>query len=266
MPDRKTALASKVRESANVVAASPEQPLPEPSARETKAVAKAIANVEARAPRLAAKVVRKDSGEIRSGPSYSDMNGWSARLLDAFGTSSVDFVQAELGRMAMAVGATGSDAEQKINAALAVLDGLRPRDEVEAMLVAQMVVTHAVAMDYLTRTKKAELIQAAEFTSNFACKLLRAFAAQTEALAKLRRGGEQTVRVEHVHVHPGAQAIVGTVTGVGGVGKSDDQAQALTSAAHPSRAALRGPDAEREPLPLPSDPQRTLSHARGRSG
>ena len=155
--------------------------------------------------------------------------------------------------MALALGATGADAEQRINAGLAVLDGMRPRDEVEAMLVAQMVVTHAFAMDYLTRTKKAELIQAAEFTSNFACKLLRAFAAQTEALAKLRRGGEQTVRVEHVHVHPGAQAVVGTVTGVGGIKKSDEQAQALISAADPSSPALRSPDAERQRLPLASN-------------
>ena len=34
-----------------------------------------------------------------------------------------------------------------------------------------------------------------------AIKLLRTYTAQLEALAKLRRGGEQTVRVEHVHVH-----------------------------------------------------------------
>ena len=254
MSDRKITLPITAREAGQITAGAPEQALPEASARESKAIAKATANVRARAPRLAAKVVRKASGQINSGPSYSDINGWSARLLDAFGTSSVDFVQAELGRMAMAVDATGSDAEQRINAGLAVLDGVRPRDEIEAMLMVQMVVTHAAAVDYLTRTKKAELIQAAEFTSNFACKLLRAFAAQTEALAKLRRGGEQTVRVEHVHVHPGAQAVVGTVTGVGGLKKSDGQAQALIAAAHPSRAALRGPDTEREPLPLSSDP------------
>ena len=39
---------------------------------------------------------------------------------------------------------------------------------------------------------------------------------QAEALSKLKRGGEQTVRVEHVHVYPGGQAIVGTVTRDGG--------------------------------------------------
>src|SRR5262249_40010389 len=36
---------------------------------------------------------------------------------------------------------------------------------------------------------------------NMAIKLPRTYTAQLEALAKLRRGGEETVRVEHVHVH-----------------------------------------------------------------
>ena len=43
-------------------------------------------------------------------------------------------------------------------------------------------------------------------------KLLRTFTVQIEALAKLKRGGEQTVRVEHVHVYPGGQAIVGAIS------------------------------------------------------
>src|SRR4051812_855420 len=46
---------------------------------------------------------------------------------------------------------------------------------------------------------------------NLAVKLLRTYTTQIEALAKLRRGGEQRVRIEHVHVHEGAQAIVGNV-------------------------------------------------------
>src|SRR3712207_9415284 len=40
----------------------------------------------------------------------------------------------------------------------------------------------------------------------------RTFVQQVETLAKLRRGGEQKVTVEHVHVHAGGQAVVGAVT------------------------------------------------------
>ncbi len=35
---------------------------------------------------------------------------------------------------------------------------------------------------------------------------------QVEALRRLRQGGSQVVRVEHVHVNEGGQAIAGNVT------------------------------------------------------
>ena len=42
---------------------------------------------------------------------------------------------------------------------------------------------------------------------------MRVFSEQLEAMQKLRgKAGQQRVTVEHVHVHNGAQAIVGTVT------------------------------------------------------
>jgi hypothetical protein len=56
-----------------------------------------------------------------------------------------------------------------------------------------------------------------------ATKMMRTYITQVEALNKLRRGGEQTVRVEHVHVHPGGQAIVGNVTKFDGQGGGDER-------------------------------------------
>ena len=44
-----------------------------------------------------------------------------------------------------------------------------------------------------------------------AAKLLRAYATQVEALRRLRNGGSQFVRVEHVHVNEGGQAVIGNV-------------------------------------------------------
>jgi hypothetical protein len=61
------------------------------------------------------------------------------------------------------------------------------------------------------RAMQAEQIPQLEANGNMAITLLRTFAVQTEALVKQRRGGEQTVRVEHVHVHAGGQAVVGIV-------------------------------------------------------
>ena len=42
-----------------------------------------------------------------------------------------------------------------------------------------------------------------------AARLLRAYATQVEALRLLRNGGSQIVRVEHVHVNEGGQAVIG---------------------------------------------------------
>ena len=64
----------------------------------------------------------------------------------------------------------------------------------------------------MVRTKRAEFIDHLHAFGALATKLLRTYTMQTEALAKLKRGGEQTVRVEHVHVYPGGQAIVGAVS------------------------------------------------------
>jgi hypothetical protein len=44
-----------------------------------------------------------------------------------------------------------------------------------------------------------------------AARLLRTYAIQVEALRRLRNGGSQFVRVEHVHVNDGGQAVIGAV-------------------------------------------------------
>jgi hypothetical protein len=75
-----------------------------------------------------------------------------------------------------------------------------------------MAVTHALAMDLLGRAKQSSMVLYMETCTNLATKLQRTFVAQVEALRKLRRGREQKVTVEHVHVHGGGQAIVGAVT------------------------------------------------------
>jgi hypothetical protein len=57
---------------------------------------------------------------------------------------------------------------------------------------------------------------------SLAVKLLRTYTTQVEALARLRRGGEQRVIVQHVTVPEGGQAIVGAVSQSGGGRESDE--------------------------------------------
>ena len=46
-----------------------------------------------------------------------------------------------------------------------------------------------------------------------AARLVRAYATQVEALRRLRSGGSQFVRVEHVHINEGGQAVIGNIQG-----------------------------------------------------
>ena len=71
-----------------------------------------------------------------------------------------------------------------------------------------------------------------------------------EALDKHRGKGQQTVRVEHVHVYEGVQAIVGNVqTGVGVQQKPGEQGHAKTIT-NASEQEMRSPfETVKEPVP-----------------
>jgi hypothetical protein len=110
----------------------------------------------------------------------------------------------------------GADADKldvrRTNNAIALLDELEPADGPEAMLTAQMVAVHLAAMDCLARAMHpSQSFAGRELNLKHGAKLSRIYAEQVAALDKHRRKGQQTVTVEHVHVHQGGQAIVGAV-------------------------------------------------------
>ncbi len=94
---------------------------------------------------------------------------------------------------------------------LSIVRDLAPRDAVERMLAVQMASTHvAVIRSGRWMATSDNLPQVEAHTTGFN-KLARTFAAQVEALQKHRRGGKQTVVVQHVNVADGGQAIIGHV-------------------------------------------------------
>jgi hypothetical protein len=253
---RKQGSSSRSRQGKAVAAAeTPRAPGP----REAAAIEHASARVKARKKRFAIEEER-DGETMRLGPAHSDVNGFHKRLLDAFGTDAADFAETEVLRLSRGLGhSKNSPASIKtLNAVLAVVDGIGPENEVEAMLASQMAMTHALTMQAMSRAHWAEYQAEYQTAGNLAVKLSRTFTMQMEALTKLRRGGEQTVRVEHVHVHSGGQAIVGNVNHPGGGGgivgnRSQPHApidpQALAFA--PS-SSVWGENTERDAVPVSS--------------
>ena len=135
---------------------------------------------------------------------------------------------------------------------LAVVKGIEPRDQVEAMLASQMAAVHNATMTFARRLAHANAIPQQDSAQNAFNKLARTFAAQVEALKGYRSKGEQKMTVQHVHVAEGGQAIVGNVNapapGVGASGKAKEQPHALGYA--PGVEMPREIKKEREAMPI----------------
>jgi hypothetical protein len=106
---------------------------------------------------------------------------------------------------------------QQVRATHAAMMGMKPRDELEGMLIGQLIASHNAAMECYRRAMIPEqTFEGRREALNQANKLSRTSAALTEALDRHRGKGQQHIRVEHVNVHAGGQAIVGSVTPGGG--------------------------------------------------
>ncbi|MEN5277435.1 hypothetical protein ABE527_10830 [Brucella sp. TWI432] len=90
--------------------------------------------------------------------------------------------------------------------------GVKPRDQVETMLAAQMAAIHNATMKLAARINRADTIPQYDSASRSLNQLSRTFTAQVDALTRYRSGGQQKMTVEHVHVYEGGQAIVGNVS------------------------------------------------------
>ena len=166
-----------------------------------------------RLPPVRVKLYRGDARVAKVHPPDGEHENWWQRLNKALGTTSSDFTNAALFQIQAACRSPwGGISELTMNAALAMIEAAAPRDEIEGALAIQMASTHAAAMGILAKldTAFATERRIAAFGST-AARLMRAYATQVEVFRRLRHGGHQVVRVEHVHVNDGGQAVIGNV-------------------------------------------------------
>lgn len=103
--------------------------------------------------------------------------------------------------------------ENESNYHLALMAELKPQDGFEGMLISQMTVTFQQALNMMSLAgRNYNSVDISGKLQNQGIKLMKLYNQQLETLDKHRRKGSQKMTVEHVHVHNGGQAIVGTVT------------------------------------------------------
>lgn len=149
------------------------------------------------------------AGTVR--PVESDFLKMLPQMMETTGSSDPYFFETILNQ----VGATlpCKDTEKAFNFIASFMHGVKPGDETEGILVAQMAGTHNLIMKCLK-----EAVNPGQFpaiTNDYtlrACKLMHVFLKQLEVLEKYRgKTSHQKVIVEHVHIHQGGQAVVGHI-------------------------------------------------------
>jgi hypothetical protein len=171
-------------------------------AREDDKLARKAIEGEETFPRI--KVDKKGRSIYLDHPNY--VIGYKL-LAEALGSASKDFVDGLARQLAVATQLT----EDEVNFALSVIKNSKPNDQIEAMLVAQMAITHIASMRLAGRSATAETIPQADSADRAFNKLTRTYTDQMQALKRYRTGGEQKVTVQHVSINDNAQAVIGNV-------------------------------------------------------
>ncbi len=213
MTQRRKALPQKKAEKGDAVY--------EPTPAEGEAIEAFKARENAKAPTPKIKLTESRPGVFSISVDHPDLGtGWLL-LSQKLATNSIDFAYDILKQLVNAV-TTGKKPDQgEVNFALAIINGIEPRDQVETLLAAQMAAVHMAIMTFARRLAHVENIPQQDSAERAFNKLARTFTAQMEALTRYRGKGQQKMTVEHVHVHQGGQAIVGNVNQEGGGVKNE---------------------------------------------
>lgn len=127
------------------------------------------------------------------------------------GVENLDLANMELVGVINAALAPADRTPDKIRAIVSSYQECDTQGPIEAMLMSQMLSVHKHAMKLMAKASEISSVTSSEAVMNMANRLMRTFAAQVEAFEKLKRGGKQVIKVDHVHVHEGGQAIVGNI-------------------------------------------------------
>lgn len=143
---------------------------------------------------------------------HNDTDLWNLQLADAFGTRSQAVISTFMNQIGALCGNSSWDDaarqwrldENEFSAILAIVASIRPRNEIEAALAAQMTAIHIMQMKCAANALK---YSSDNRSASVAGKLARTFVQQIDALQRLRapnRTKRQSIKVKkelHQHVH-----------------------------------------------------------------
>jgi hypothetical protein len=187
----------------------------EPTPAEARVVAEQAAKRAARGPRT--HMAEDREGGVIGISDHADPAVGGELYMAALGTTDWDFGKIITAHLAnLSVAPSGGVDNASFTAHQALVQGIGPQDEVEALLAVQMAAVHSATMLMAGRLRVEKSLHASESYERSLSRLTRTFTAQVEALKRHRTRGVQKVIVQHVQVNEGGQALVtGEVNGGG---------------------------------------------------
>ncbi len=238
-------------------------------------VAEADARIEQR-PLNPGVALDESPGPLWFTAPHADQESWRKQITDAFGSRSMSIAQMFLSQLSQLCSREWQrdrwePDDVELNAVLGIVNSIRPDNELQAALAAQMVAVHLATMKVAGQALRGMVVD--KLTANTMARLAATYALQCEALDRLKgRRGRQEINVryerhDHKHVHV-----------EGGGAQTGDQPHAPTRLAQPSSTVvpncgspagehersspMHGPDESRLALLLPGGKgSQALPHA-----
>jgi hypothetical protein len=229
----------------------------EVSPRELEAISAFIAK-EKKAPSGPRLKVSENDGVTQVAFDHPEPVVAQVLLTQALGTNDFDFLSGILNQLLKVTTGDGVN-ERQLNFMLSVIKGIKPSDQVEAMIGAQMAVVHVAFMTYAQLLAGTCVIDV-ESAERALAKLGRTFAAQVEALKRYRGSDERKQKQEGVKLHADGQRADGAQLTANERLKANGHGNGKAS--HAPQPAMRSPNPERPTVSVTGDAERPLPHAR----
>jgi hypothetical protein len=132
----------------------------------------------------------------------------TSEFMAAFGASKdPDFVFELIRQVANATPNSRYADDQSIKFMMSVIRGIKPRDQTEAMIGAQMAAIYSATMTATNRLAHAETTAEMDSAERAVNKLARTFAGLIETLNRYRSGGQHNVMVQQLSIAEVGQGI-----------------------------------------------------------
>lgn len=226
-----------------------------PTKKEMVALAGQLARRREAKPAPKVEINQTKTSAVSLSVTHEDPETAQLLLMESFGSADPAFVNGLLNGLLNVTKRNGQADQQALNFATAVIQGIQPRDELEAMLAAQLAAVFAASMAAGRHLTAATTIPQHACHEGALNRLTRTYMAGMETLKKYRSGGKQQVEVRHVHVHGDGPTNIamGDIDRGGAGGEAENRkqphVQALAAPSDVALAPVRSADAERILVP-----------------